>query len=104
MLINDSDAIYLRDCAVKAFVAHNAWQVTNEKINALTDRINLIEQIEDEPFITQIQPVSPDINAALHKLIIRRHKFAQEERSAFIAIKEKIFDIVPDGKAGEMRE
>lgn len=104
MLINNSDAIYLRNCAIKASAAHCNWQVTNEEINELTDRINLLEQIEDEPFITGLKPVNPDINAALHKLIVRRHKFAQEERSALVALKEKIFDIVPDGKAGEMRE
>lgn len=104
MNINDSDAIYLRACAYKALAAYRQWQVTNEKINALTDRINLIEQIEDEPFITQIQPVSPDINAALHDLIVRRHQFAQEERSALIALKNEILELVPDGKAGEMRE
>lgn len=93
-LLSDFDAIRLRNLASEAKVAFDNWSNTNKELDALLDRLSLLESAEEAPHIG-VKKVDPILDRAIADLRVTRERFAQDERSALLEIERELLRLVP---------
>lgn len=95
MLINDFNAIRLRNRAEDAKRARKEWEKVNREIEDVEDKIDLLHRAcTENPFVAAFAPVA-DIRQYLEDLMVKRHVWANLERKALDEIADELLRLVP---------
>ncbi|MBQ9496803.1 MAG: hypothetical protein IJR52_04420 [Selenomonadaceae bacterium] len=95
MLINNFNAIRLRNRAEDAKRARKEWEKVNREIEDAEDKIDLLHRAcTENPFVAAVAPVA-DIQQYFENLLVKRHVYADLERKALDEIADELLRLVP---------